>query len=99
MALNSSMSWALVGLVHLFPCTKSFFNLVVVLNLAVWSRRGFCCVRYCRGRNLIPLSKKSDPFLHVDGPLVHFTQIFISCDISVINWSCFYRLGRKTEWQ
>jgi hypothetical protein len=37
MALNSSMSWMLVGLVHLFPCTRSFFvlNLVVVISLAV----------------------------------------------------------------
>jgi hypothetical protein len=36
MALNSSMPWTSVGLVHLFPCTRIFFlNLVVLLNLAV----------------------------------------------------------------
>jgi hypothetical protein len=36
MALNSSLSWTLVGLVHLFPCTRSFFlNLVGVLSLTV----------------------------------------------------------------
>jgi hypothetical protein len=37
MALNSSMTWTLVGLVHLFPCTRSFFILVVVISLVVCS--------------------------------------------------------------
>jgi hypothetical protein len=59
MALNSSMPWMLVGLVHSFPCTRSFFKLSCCIKFGcVQSRRGFCCVRYCRGRNLFPLSKK-----------------------------------------
>jgi hypothetical protein len=61
MALNSSMPWTLVGLIHLFPCTRSFFCFELsCCNKfgCVWSRRGFCRVRYCIGRNLIPLSKK-----------------------------------------
>jgi hypothetical protein len=46
------------SLVH-FSCTRVFLLLRFCIKFGcVWSRRDFGCVRYRRGRNVIPLSKK-----------------------------------------